>query len=144
MANKNTNLPKSRALRKNQTDAECLLWSLLRAKQLNGLKFRRQHPIGPFIVDFACNRHKLIVEIDGDYHDYVPEEDASREEVLKGFGWQILRFNNEDILEDPENIALAITNHLELDFDYRSRKNAGSGIRAVRKKNIHDRPPKPK
>jgi adenine-specific DNA-methyltransferase len=61
---------KARALREAQTQAESLLWNVLRARRLCGLKFRRQFPIAPFIVDFACVARKLVVEIDGGYHDY--------------------------------------------------------------------------
>ena len=74
---------RARSLRKRQTVSEGLLWSLLRAKQLCGLKFRRQHPIEPWIVDFACRERMLVVEIDGGYHDNVVENDLKRQEHLE-------------------------------------------------------------
>ena len=70
---------RARSLRKTQTVSEGLLWSVLRGRQLCGLKFRRQHPIEPWIVDFACPEKMLVVEIDGGYHDDVVETDLKRQ-----------------------------------------------------------------
>ena len=70
-----TTLQRRRALRRNSTRAERLLWGALRTKRLAGLKFRRQHSIGPFIVDLFCKEKMLVIELDGGYHDYVQEKD---------------------------------------------------------------------
>lgn len=74
---------KARDLRARQTKAESLLWYVLRARRLCGLKFRCQYPIEPFIADFACIEKKLVVEIDGGYHDYTYEDDVSRQEKIR-------------------------------------------------------------
>jgi very-short-patch-repair endonuclease len=71
---------------------ECFLWELLRDRRLDGMKFRRQVPIGPFVVDFACLEHRLIVEADGPLHD--PIKDAERDAWLVGQGFQVVRFRN--------------------------------------------------
>ena len=96
---------RARELRKSQTRAEGLLWSVLRTKQLCGLKFRRQHPIGPFFADFACLSHQVVVELDGEHHDHVRENDLRRERFLKSRGWNVMRFANDDVLKDAEMIA---------------------------------------
>jgi very-short-patch-repair endonuclease len=90
----------SRNLRKRQTDAENLLWRHLRKKQLEGLKFRRQHPIGKFVVDFVCLERQLILEIDGGQHAIEPEKDNERDHWLISEGYKILRFWNNEVLEN--------------------------------------------
>lgn len=77
---------RARELRQELTPAERKLWAALRNKKLNGLKFRRQHPIDRFIVDFYCAAHKLVVEVDGDIHDTQPERDAERSALLEQQG----------------------------------------------------------
>lgn len=74
----------ARELRKNMTDAERIIWYYLRDRRLSGWKFRRQHPIGPFIVDFICIEKKLIVEVDGGQHNLNSEIDIKRTEYLRG------------------------------------------------------------
>ena len=81
---------RTRSLRKSQTTSEGLLWSVLRAKQLCGLKFRRQHRIEPWIVDFACPQKMLVVEIDGGYHDNVVDDDLKRQKHLEALGWKVI------------------------------------------------------
>src|SRR5258708_2336117 len=88
---------RSRALRSNLTDAERRLWSRLRRRQVNGWRFRRQHPIPPYIVDFACIEGKLIVEADGGQHA-TASSDPIRDQRLSDQGWRILRFWNSDVL----------------------------------------------
>ena len=96
--------PKIRKLSKdsraNQTPAEIKLWSVLRNRNLEGYKFRRQHPIGNFVVDFFCVQKKLVIEIDGDSHATQEEYDAMRTEWLQGQGCKVIRFTNEDVLKD--------------------------------------------
>ncbi|UKO99128.1 DUF559 domain-containing protein [Nostoc sp. UHCC 0870] len=85
-------------MRREPTLAEEKLWQNLRSKQLLGLKFRRQHAIDRFIVDFYCREAGLVVEVDGEIHDYTQEEDAIRQEFLESLGLLVVRLRNEDIL----------------------------------------------
>ena len=86
----------ARSLRRRSTLTERTLWSLLRDRRLAGLKFRRQQPIGPYVVDFICLAHHLIVEADGPFHD--PAHDARRDGWLRSQGFHVLRFENKIIL----------------------------------------------
>ncbi|MCQ8102733.1 endonuclease domain-containing protein [Methylomonas sp. SURF-2] len=105
----------ARNLRKNQTDAEHLLWRHLRDRQLCGQKFRRQYPIDTYIVDFVCLEVKLIVELDGGQHAEQLEYDHRRTEQLQKRGFKVLRFWNNDVLQNItsvlEAIRLAILNN---------------------------------
>ncbi|HEY3329233.1 MAG TPA: DUF559 domain-containing protein [Capsulimonadaceae bacterium] len=85
-------------LRKAMTPTELRLWAALRAKRLNGLKFRRQHPIGPYIVDFCCVSHRLIVEVDGPGHSSLTQHDNKRDAYLQSLGYMIIRFQNPTVL----------------------------------------------
>lgn len=90
-------------LRNEMTEAEEMLWNLLRGKKLDGRKFRRQHSIEDYIVDFYCATEKLVIEVDGSVHDS-PEaiaNDRLRDETLSNWGFQILRFRNDEVLTDP-------------------------------------------
>jgi very-short-patch-repair endonuclease len=100
----------SQELRKNMTDAERLLWSKLRMKQLNGLMFSRQKPIGGYIVDFYCHRAKLVVEVDGGQHfsNVSREYDRIRDEFLKNTGLKVLRFTNNDVINNIEGVLEVI------------------------------------
>ena len=91
---------KARSLRENQTDAEGLLWHYLRHKQLDGHKFRRQQPIGPYIVDFACMPQKVIVELDDGQHAERRSHDKRRDRFLQGQGYRLLRFWNNEVFEN--------------------------------------------
>jgi very-short-patch-repair endonuclease len=84
------------------TPAERLLWDELRAKRLHGLFFRRQHPLGPFILDFCCPAVKLVVEVDGVIHDDPDQAqyDRLRTEQLQAYGYTVLRFRNEEVAAD--------------------------------------------
>jgi very-short-patch-repair endonuclease len=101
-------LERSRGLRKEMTDAERKLWQYLRAGQLDGLKFRRQHPIPPYIVDFYCDALKLVVELDGSQHN--AEVDAVRTRFLKAKGLNLLRFWDSEVLTQAEAVVDAIFN----------------------------------
>lgn len=94
------NVPAARILRGQETPAEHLLWDALRGRQLAGLKFRRQHPIGPFDADFCCPEQRLIVELDGEIHETQQDRDAEREDLLRAAGYHILRFTNREVLTD--------------------------------------------
>jgi very-short-patch-repair endonuclease len=90
----------AKAMRSEMTEAELKLWNALRANRLMGLKFRRQVPIGPYIVDFACPSKRLIVEADGSQHADDMAYDAKRTAFLEQSGWTILRFWNDDVMKD--------------------------------------------
>jgi very-short-patch-repair endonuclease len=101
----------ARVLRRDRTEAERVLWGLLRSRRLGGAKFRRQHPVGPFIADFACVAAMLVVEADGGQH-VDSETDVRRTEWLRGRGWRVMRFWNNQILESPEGVLEAIAREL--------------------------------
>jgi len=94
----------ARKMRKAMTDAELKLWNEVRAHRLMDLAFRRQMPIAGYIVDFACPSMKLIVEVDGSQHGE-SARDAMRDKTLSDLGWTILRFWNDDILRDIDNVC---------------------------------------
>jgi len=94
-------------LRRNQTDAEARLWKLLRAKRLAGWKFRRQYPIGRYIVDFACPAARLIVEANGGQHSE-SDFDARRDAWLTAHGRRVIRFWNTDITNNEEGVLTAV------------------------------------
>ncbi len=119
----------ARERRKQATVSEGLLWSVLRARQLSKLKFRREHPIGDWIVDFACEEKMLIVEIDGGYHDHVQHHDMEREPSLRALGWDVIRFTDKDVEHDAEAVAEAIANHLGIEFFVTHRSSDGSGTK---------------
>lgn len=103
----------ARTLRGNQTDAERKLWSFLRMRQLAGHKFRRQHSIGPYTVDFCCPRESLVVELDGGQHAEQRERDARRTSSLKSRGYRVLRFWDHEVLSDMEAVTRALLANLE-------------------------------
>ncbi len=94
----------AKSMRRVMTDAELRLWNELRAHRLMGLGFRRQFPIAGFVVDFACPDKKLVVEVDGSQHAY-NATDAVRTRRLEQDGWTILRFWNDDVLRDIDNVC---------------------------------------
>jgi very-short-patch-repair endonuclease len=95
---------RARELRRPQTPAEARLWQRLRRKQLNGYYFRRQHPIGRFVVDFYCAQAHLVVEIDGDVHAIQEEYDANRTEWLEEQGYRVTRFTNDQIFHELDAV----------------------------------------
>ena len=100
-------LQRARELRREMTPAEKILWQELRANKL-GDHFRRQQVIAGFIVDFYCHKSALVVEVDGDIHDLQQEEDARREEVLREMGLTIVRFRNENVIQDLPTVVRKI------------------------------------
>ena len=90
------------------TPAEAVLWRSLRERQLGALKFRRQHPLGPYIVDFCCPESRLIVEVDGKVHERQREYDAGRTEQFEHYGYRVLRFSNDDIMYQLDAVLDAI------------------------------------
>jgi len=98
----------AKSLRSGMTDAECALWYRLRAGRLEGMKFRRQVPLGPCVVDFLCERARLVVEIDGGQHAEQTDRDAARSEWLSARGYRVVRFWNDEVLENLEGVLEAI------------------------------------
>jgi len=90
------------------TDAERVLWYHLRDRRLGSFKFRRQHPVGPFIVDFVCPEKELIVEIDGGQHALNVEDDSQRSHFLQAKGYLVLRFWNNEVLQETEAVLAKI------------------------------------
>jgi very-short-patch-repair endonuclease len=101
-------------LRKNLTGAELLLWKNLRNRKLMGCKFRRQHPVGKYIVDFYCHEKLLVIELDGGIHENpdVKERDEGREYDLNSLGLTIIRFKNEEIESNLDTILNEIKEYL--------------------------------
>ncbi|MFO1415477.1 MAG: DUF559 domain-containing protein [Burkholderiales bacterium] len=95
---------RARALRHDRTDAEAKLWLRLRARQLGGYKFRRQHPCGGYIVDFLCVERRLIVEVDGGQHAQQQAYDRRRTDDLEAMGMIVLRYWNDDVLARMEAV----------------------------------------
>ena len=106
---------KAQFLRRNETKAEKLLWEKLRNNQLEGLKFRRQHPVNIYIADFYCHKFKLIIELDGDYHNQEEQKqkDEVRTEVLRLNDLKIIRFKNEEVEQDINQVLTTIKNKIE-------------------------------
>jgi very-short-patch-repair endonuclease len=100
-------------MRHEPTPAERRLWRSLRRNQIAGFHFRRQHTIERFSVDFYCSAAKLVIEVDGAIHDYAPEEDAIRQEVLESKGLTVLRFRNEEIFDELEQVLEVIRETLQ-------------------------------
>ena len=104
-------------MRQNPTQAESLLWQHLRKKRLGGHKFRRQHIIQTFIVDFCCPTAKLIIEVDGGVHQGQVEYDRVREDHLRAAGYRVLRFKNEEIFNDLQHVLNIILDNLDPDME---------------------------
>ena len=103
---------KAKELRKLETDAERILWSKLSRNQILGLQFRRQHPLNRFIADFYCPKLKLVIEVDGNIHD-IPdnvEYDKVRSEIMSEFGINVIRFTNDQIMNNIDDVINKIEN----------------------------------
>jgi very-short-patch-repair endonuclease len=103
---------RARALRRDMTDAERKLWRVLRQRQVNGLKFRRQVPLGRYIADFVCYEVRLIVEIDGGQHENASPREAERTAFLQDEGYRVLRFWNNEVLANLAGVYDAIVGEL--------------------------------
>lgn len=97
---------RARELRKSLTPAERILWDVLKNRQMEGYKFRRQHPIYHYIADFYCHELRMVIELDGGVHDEIDqqEHDSNRDLVIREFGIEILRFKNEEVMNDTKNV----------------------------------------
>jgi very-short-patch-repair endonuclease len=103
----------ARQLRQHLTPAEKMLWEALRKRQLNGLKFRCQHPVESFIVDFYCPQHRLVIELDGGVHDQQVEYDADRTESLNHLGYRVMRFCNQEVISNLSQVLQQIAAAIE-------------------------------
>jgi very-short-patch-repair endonuclease len=119
----------AKALRANMTDAERRLWYLLRAHRFQDIKFKRQVPVGPYIVDFACMGQKLAIEVDGGQHAD-NDADVQRTKWLEGRGFRVLRFWNNEVLENTNGVLEVISNAV-----FAARPSPGTSLR--------DAPPSP-
>ena len=106
---------KARVLRRNQTNAEKALWAQLADWLTAGAKFRRQHPLGPYVVDFFCFEHKLVIEVDGGQHNEPEVETLDKERTawLEGEGYKVLRFWNSEVIGNIEGVMARISEALE-------------------------------
>jgi very-short-patch-repair endonuclease len=121
-------LAKAQRLRGELTDAERKLWSVLRNRRLAGVKFRRQQPIGPFIADFVCQESRLIVEADGGHHAENLADDR-RSAFLESKGYRVLRFWNNDILNNLDGVAQLIATALSSPHPARASRESPSPSR---------------
>ena len=102
----------ARALRAAMTDAELLLWYRLRHRQIHGVRFRRQHPVDQYIIDFACVELRIAVELDGGQHVEQVVEDATRTARLNALGWTVLRYWNHVVLQQRDDVLEDIWRHV--------------------------------
>ena len=112
---------RARELRKDPTFSEQILWAELRnATRGKGFRFRRQHPIHPYIADFICLKLHLIIEVDGVSHDTKVDKDKNRDEYLKKLGYEVMRFTDEDVVKNRDGVITMIMNRAEekmIEFD---------------------------
>jgi len=99
---------RARRMRKSFTDAELRLWQLLRNRNPKAFKFRRQHPLGPYIVDFICLEHRLVIEVDGGQHQEQLTYDSKRTGDLEAAGYRVLRFWDNDVLLKTDDVMQVI------------------------------------
>jgi very-short-patch-repair endonuclease len=104
---------RARTLRRDATFPERLLWRYLRDRQVSHTKFRRQEVIGPYVTDFLCEEHKMVVELDGHSHDTTGIEDLEREQFLTAQGFRVIRFMNDDVLRDVKGVVQAIADAID-------------------------------
>jgi type I restriction enzyme R subunit len=97
-----------RELRRRNTPAEEFFWELVCDHRFDGLKFRRQHPIGQFVVDFYCSEHRVVIELDGPVHESQTDQDRARDDAIKRTNIRIIRIKNDEVLDDP----VGVLNHL--------------------------------
>ncbi|MFJ1321895.1 leucine--tRNA ligase [Capnocytophaga canis] len=120
---------KAKDLRNNMTQAETILWEELKSKKLDD-KFRRQHVIGDYIVDFVCLAKRLVVEVDGGYHNSENQQvlDKERTEILNELGFEVIRFTNEEVIADLENVLQKIQEKLALKVDIREEMSVSASV----------------
>jgi very-short-patch-repair endonuclease len=131
----------ARRLRRDQTDAERVIWFRLRDRRLNGLKFKRQVPIDKYVVDFCCAEARLIIELDGGQH--ATRDETNRTAILEALGYVVLRFWNNDVLSNTDGVleeVLSAINHRAQEPPHHSRRFASAFFDT---KNGGRRPPTP-
>ncbi len=106
-------IPRARKLRRDQTDAEAVLWNALRGRRVADAKFVRQHPVGNFIADFVCRSLRLAIELDGGQHSDNPA-DAARTTVIEAHGYRVLRFWNNEVQKNLDGVLAVITKEIEI------------------------------
>ena len=94
----------AREMRRSLTPSESLLWQSLRRRRLGGFRFRCQHPVGPFVLDFYCPACRLVVEVDGPVHEAEKEQDQARTQQLNAYGYRVLRFHNEEVFNSMDAV----------------------------------------
>ena len=107
-ATRTHNVEAARELRRRSTPAEAAAWRLLRDRRFGGVKFRRQHPVGPYVLDFCCAALRLAIELDGGIHERQIDADAHRQRELESHGYRLLRFTNDDVLHRPDFFAARV------------------------------------
>ncbi len=105
-------LDRAKSLRRNMTDAERRVARILRLGDLTGFKFRRQVPIGPYVVDFVCHQRRLVIEVDGGQHNPSLPDEIARTRFLNGEGYRVLRLWNSDVLSNPDGVYSVIVDAL--------------------------------
>ncbi len=123
------NTETARLLRKNQTIAEKLLWEQLRNRKLDGIKFKRQHPIGSYITDFYCPAYKLVIELDGPIHELKDniECDKARSEALTEYSFRIMRFQNDEVIHYMNRVLKRIKKEIKENQTLSPLLNLGEG-----------------
>ena len=125
---------RAKELRHEATDVERRLWNHLRSRQFEGFKFRRQRPIGPYIVDFVCLESELVIELDGGQHADQADYDARRDAYLRQKGYRVIRFWNNDVIENIEGVAHVIETALREGPHPNPLPQAGEGAHRARGK----------
>jgi len=121
----------ARRLRSRQTNAEIRLWYLLRSRRFLAYKFRRQHLIGPYIADFVCIEKRLVIEVDGGQHQHQAMADRARDAFLRIKGFRVLRYWNNDVLNNTRGVLEAIAEALEAPALTPGPSPAGAGEGSV-------------
>jgi very-short-patch-repair endonuclease len=104
----------ARSLRRREVSAERMLWESVRNRALAGLKFRRQVPIGRYVVDFVCYDARLVIELDGPWHEGRFDQDRERTRIIEAQGWLVLRFPSRSVIEARADVLMQIMRHVEL------------------------------
>jgi very-short-patch-repair endonuclease len=118
----------AKTMRRNPTDAEALMWRRLRGTRLLEFKFKRQQPIGGYIVDFVCFERRLVIEIDGGQHADDVEADRARSNWLESEGFRVLRFWNNEVLQSTDDVLESIVRALDENLSVQASSSEGRGV----------------